>query len=553
MISDISHPSSVPPRPSDFGLRTSGFGHRTSAFDLRTSNFDLRTPLVGFRFSDFLRISDLGFRISTFGFRISVFGSLFLLVFVVGCKVGPDYHRPSPVGTNAMPANFSSATNAVAWKLARPSAHLPRGSWWEVFGDAELNRLEQASATNNQELVAAVARLAQARASVGVSRANLFPQIDATPSYTRQRSSYNQPQSGHAAGINPTYNTFTAALQVGWEPDLWGRVRRQVESARAQLAASADDLESLRLVLQAELAADYFALRDIQEEYLVLERTSETYKRSLELTQNRRQGGVVSDLDVDQAETQLRTIEAQLPELRLRQAQLLHAIATLCGRPATGFALARAAASGPLPAIPLELPAELLERRPDVAAAEQRMAGANARVGVSKAAFYPSVRINGLAGFQSIDASTWFDWPSRMWSVGPSLDLPLFTGGRNKAQLALSRAAYDETVANYRQTVLSAFQEVEDQLAAQQLVAEQLNAEIAAMAAAQRLLDVANNRYKSGLTTYLDVVTAQTTELTHERAVVQLRGQQLSAAVGLVKALGGGWAANASGTPKSGS
>jgi NodT family efflux transporter outer membrane factor (OMF) lipoprotein len=303
-------------------------------------------------------------------------------------------------------------------------------------------------------------------------------------------------------------------------------------------------MESAKLSIQAEVANDYFLLRDLQLEYHVVEETVETYRHSLELTTNRRRGGIATDLDVSQAETQLKTTEAELPSLRLRQKQVLHALATLCGQPATQFEVSsvRTNLEQP-PSIPLELPSELLERRPDVAAAEQRMASANAQVGVAKGAFYPRVLFTGIAGFQSISASSWFDWPSRFWSVGPTIELPLFTGGRNKAQLALAKATYEETVANYRQTVLGAFQEVEDQLAAQQLLDEQLKATTASLAAAQRTLDIANNRYKAGLVTYLEVAVAQNSELSLERTVVQLQGQKLVAAVGLVKALGGGWEA----------
>jgi multidrug efflux system outer membrane protein len=396
-----------------------------------------------------------------------------------------------------------------------------------------------------------VARFDEARASVNVARADLLPQVQLDPSYTRQRTSFYTPENGVPEGLTPTYNTFTALVQAGWEADVWGRVRRQVESARAQLAAGADDIQAVKLVVQAELAADYFTLRALEAQTDVIERSIEAYRRSLELTVNRRKGGIASDLDVSQAETQLRTAQAVLPELRLQRVRLPHAVAALCGRPATDFALTPPSAPGDatfgnppgaqVPAVPLALPSELLERRPDVAAAEQRMAGANARIGVAQGAFYPHFLLNGLGGFESLSASTWFQGPSGFWSVGPTVQLPLFTGGRNRAQLALSRAAYRETLAGYRQIVLSAFQEVEDQIAAQQLLAAQLQAQSAALQSARRTLEIANNRYKSGLVTYLEVATAQTAALALERTVVQLRGDKLVATVGLIKALGGGW------------
>jgi len=312
-------------------------------------------------------------------------------------------------------------------------------------------------------------------------------------------------------------------------------------SGRASLAASADDLESVRLLLQAEVASDYFSLRELDEERRVVADTIGTFKRSLELTQNRRKGGIVSDLDVSQAETQLRSTEAELPAIDLQRANVLHALAVLCGQPATGFQLAAGPLTNVIPKVPVSLPSELLERRPDVAAAERRMAAANAQVGVAVSAFYPQVSLAGTAGFQSVGIDTLFDWPSRMWSFGPSVTLPIFTGGQNRAQLALTKASFRETVANYRQAVLGAFQEVEDQLAAQHLLATQLEAQSAALAAARHTLEIADNRYKAGVVTYLEVATAQSAELQNERSFVQLEGQQLTAEVGLIKALGGGW------------
>ncbi len=467
-------------------------------------------------------------------------------VFLTSCKTGPDYHRPAPLGSTPVPSSYSTSvdTNSADWKTATPIAHVPRGAWWEIFGDGELSRLENLATTNNFDLAAALARFDQARAQINISRAQLFPQIDLVPSYNRQRTSFNQPENGRAANQARTYNTFYFPLQAGWELDLWGRVRRQVESARAQTTASADDLETTRLAVQAELATDYFTLRAVDQEYDVVVNTIRTYRHSLELTVNRRKGGVATDLDVSQAETQLKTAEADLPVLNLQRAKLLHAMASLCGQSANEFKWVRTNTetnNGPL--VPAGLPSELLERRPDVAAAEQRMAAANAQVGVAQAAFYPRVRFDGVAGFQSVNASTWFDWPSRLWSVGPTLDLPVFTGGRNRAQLAFSKAAYEETVATYRQTVVSAFQEVEDQLAAQQELRNQLIAEAAAMEAAQRTVNIANNRYKAGLVTYLEVATAQSAALALERTVTELRGQKLVATVGLIRAIGGGWQA----------
>ena len=331
-------------------------------------------------------------------------------------------------------------------------------------------------------------------------------------------------------------------LEATWELDLWGRVRRQVEGAQANLAASADDLEAAKLLVQAEVAIDYIMLRALEEQRNLLQRTRKTYQRSLELTQDRRAGGVATDYDVSLAETQLKTTEAQVPALTLQRANLMHALATLCGQAATDFSINEAKSGlSAAPAIPVGVPSELLEQRPDVAAAERRMAAANASVGVACAAFYPRLTLSGNGGFQASDPTKIFNWPSRLWSVGPTLNLPIFTGGRNTAALAAARASYDATVANYRHTVLGAFQEVEDQLAAQQLLTEQIAAETAALNAARRTLEISNTRYQGGVLTYLDVAIAQSSALAHEVTVVQLSASRVAARVSLIKALGAGW------------
>lgn len=468
-----------------------------------------------------------------------------------GCAVGPDYHRAAALPAQPLPEKFSdnNPTNASFWKVAQPSADLPRGEWWQLFGDSELNRLEDLAQTNNQNLVAAVAQFDQARALASAARSEFFPQITAggTPNgdITRQRTSANQPFGGQPAGVSHTYDTFTAPLYLGWELDLWGRVRRLSQAAQARSAASADDLQSARLDITAEVAADYFTVRTLDDEYSLVTNTIEAYRRSLELTQDRRRGGVVSDLDVAQAATQLHVAEAQLPDIKLRREQTRHALAVLCGQSPVDFWIAIGSPTpATVPSIPPSLPSELLEHRPDISAAERRMAAANADVGVAKAAFFPSLRIDGIAGLQSVSASSLFNASSRFWSVGPSIELPLFTGGYNRANLAAAHAAYNATVANYRQTVLSAFGEVEDELAAQNLLADESNAENEAVIAAEHALEISNNRYKAGLVTYLDVATAQTQALSQEQTAVELRDARLNATVNLVKALGGSWASN---------
>ena len=488
-----------------------------------------------------------------FPFGLRAFPLLALLL--AGCAVGPNYERPAALGTNALPPAFTGAatTNAGAWKPAQPSAHLPHGAWWEMFGDPELNRLEGLATTNNEQLAAAYANFQQARALVGVARSGYFPQLSADPSYNRQRISANQSAGAGSSSHGATFNTFSVPLDASWELDVWGRVRREVEGARARMTASADDIEASKLTIQAEVANDYFTLRALDAQDQLLEETAVDYHRSLELTQNRRKGGIATDLDVSQAETQLATTEAQIPAVQLQRANFLHALAVLCGQPAPAFEVtvnrgvlgadqkAFDAGSG----IPVAVPSELLERRPDIASAERLMAAANADVGLAHAAFYPTLMLNGFAGFASIDANTLFNWESRVWSVGPSLSLPIFTGGRNRAQLAASRAAYDAAIANYRQTVLSAFQDVEDQLAAQRLLAQQTEKERAALKSARRTVDISMTKYKGGVITYLDVVIAQSAALTIEQTVVQLDAQRLAASVSLIKALGAGWTTDA--------
>ncbi len=469
---------------------------------------------------------------------------------MAGCQVGPSYQRPPVQATGAAPAAFTDlvVTNhdTVVWKVATPAADQPRGEWWRLFQDVQLNSLEALAATNNQNLAAAAARLDQARDLAAAARAEYYPTLTAggTPGgeVSRQRTSAAAPVSGHEAGVTHTYNTFTAPLYLGWEPDLWGRLRNQSGAARARYAAAADDLASARLALAAETAADYFTLRALDNQRNLLADTIATYQRSLALVQNRRRGGVVTDLDVAQAATQLHSAEARLPVIELAREQLQNALALLCGQPPMNFAVAtNTFAPAAFPVVPASLPGELLEHRPDIAAAERRMAAANASVGVAKTAFFPTVRINGVAGFQSVDAATWFDWPNHFWSVGPSVTLPIFTGGLNRANLAAARDAYNEAVANYRQTVLTAFTQVQDALAAEHWLAEQWSAEQAALASSQKALVIANNRYHAGLVIYLDVAAAQNDALTHESTLVQLSGARFVATINLVKALGAGW------------
>ncbi len=454
---------------------------------------------------------------------------------IAGCTVGPDYKRPP----TPAPAAYTGATNG--WKIAQPQAGLPKGNWWDPFGDPELNRLEANAAQANQELKAAVAQFDQARALTDVARSGLFPHVGLSGSAVRARDSVNRPVNGRPAGATETYNSFSVPLDFSYEVDLWGRVRREVESAKASQRAAAADLESVRLLIQAEVAVDYFTVRTLDAELSLLRSNVVVFRRSVELTRNRRVGGIATDLDVAQAESVLKSTEAQIPVTALDRLRAQHALAVLTGQMASTFTLPERPLDLVPPKIPAGVPSELLERRPDIASAEDRMAAANANIGVAKAAYYPTIKLNGLAGLQSVDAGTFFDWPSRFWAVGPSLSLPLFEGGHLRANERQTQAFYDQTVANYRQTVLTAFAEVEDNLCAEDLLADATDAQTIALRAASRTLEIANNRYRSGLVTYLEVATAQATALSTEREVVRLQGQQLLSAVALAKSLGGGW------------
>ncbi|MDB6109444.1 MAG: efflux system, outer rane lipoprotein NodT family [Pedosphaera sp.] len=460
------------------------------------------------------------------------------MVLLAGCAVGPDYRRPE---ATVIPAAYAGATNG--WKVAEPQAHLPKGNWWEMFGEAELNRLEGEAGVANQQLKAAIASFEQARALVNVARAGFFPNLSLSPSATRQRDSANRSINGVSNGRAETFSDFIVPLDLSYELDIWGRVRRSVEAAKANEQADAADVETIRLAIQAEVASDYFTLRAFDAESALLTSSVKVFRKSFDLTRNRRAGGVATDLDVAQAETVLRTTEALLPDIALRRVRVEHALAVLTGQTASSFHVPEKPSTLQPSVIPPGIPSELLERRPDIAAAERRMASANASIGVAEAAFFPTIQFQGLAGFQSVDAGTLFDWPSRFWAVGPALTIPLFQGGRLRANLRGAEAAYDQVVARYRQSVLVAFAEVEDNLAAQLLLADEQTAEAAAMQAARKTLEIASNRYRAGLVTYLEVATAQNTALDLERTTVRLRGEQLVATVSLIKSLGGGWQA----------
>jgi outer membrane protein, multidrug efflux system len=452
-------------------------------------------------------------------------------------EVGPDYARPSASVPESYRANDA---DALAWKTGEPADSARRGDWWKLFDDDALSEIETRALTSNQDLRAAAARVEQARALAGIARSAGWPQLSAAPSLTRERTSATTDNVFPA----PLANTYRAPLLASWEIDLFGRVRRLSESARADAEASAATFEAVRLSLTAEIATTYFSYRATERELRLVRDTAALRRRALDLVSARQRSGTAGDFDVARAETELATAEAEAAAIANRRSVLQNALAVLAGEPVSTFAISAADANARpanLPATPAGLPAELLERRPDIAAAERTLAAANARIGVAKAAFFPAISLTGSAGFASGDVDRLFTSDSRIWSIGPSLYLPIFQGGRNRANLERSRAVYDESVAQFRQRVLVAFQEVQDALNATQFLAEQAAAQDRALTAARRAASLAQTRYDAGFVAYLEVIDSQRTVLAVERASAQLAGLRFNTSVALIKALGGGW------------
>jgi multidrug efflux system outer membrane protein len=428
--------------------------------------------------------------------------------------------------------------DVVVWKTGEPADLFARGEWWKLYADPALDGLETRALSANQDLRAAAARVEQARATAGVARSSYWPQVAANGSVTRERT------SGTTENVLPDSltTTYRAPLGASWEIDLFGRVRHLTASARAEAEASAALFESVRLTLTSDVAANYFSLRAADVELALLRDTVALRRRTLDLVAARQRLGTAAELDVARAESEVATAEADAAALANRRATLQNGIAVLVGTAAPDFSLSTptAAIASP-PKIPAGLPAALLERRPDVAAAERALAASNERIGVAKAAFFPAISLTGSAGFASGDLDRLFSAGSRLWSIGPSIYLPIFQGGRNRANLDRSRAAYDESVATFRQRVLVAFREVQDALSATRFLAEQTAAQDRALASARRAAALAQTRYDAGFVSQLEVIDAQRTSLAIERASVQLGAQRLNASVALIKALGGGW------------
>jgi NodT family efflux transporter outer membrane factor (OMF) lipoprotein len=476
-----------------------------------------------------------------------------VLIALSGCTVGPAYHRPDSV---AAPGAYRELTAAQfkdtdGWKVAVPQDASIRGKWWELFGDPQLNALEEQVSGANQTVAGALASFMQARALVKQAQSQYWPTLTVGASATRSRTPVAS-LAGVAgtAGAAGTGNEFSLPFDASWTPDLWGRVRNTVKGDIAAAQSSAADLDNAQLTAQAEVAVDYFELRSQDALIALLNATVKAYAESLELTRAQFETGIGTEEAVAQAQVQLQTTQAQATNLGIARAQYEHAIAVLVGQSASTFMVPVVASNVQPPAVPLGVPSQVLERRPDVAADERLMAQANAQIGVAEAAYFPTLTLSASAGFESSKASNWLTWPARFWSVGPSISETIFDGGLRSATVAQFRAAYDQSVATYRQTVLTAFQQVEDNLASLRILSQEIGQQDQAVASSQHYVNIATDRYKLGLDPYLDVITAQTSLLSNQQIDVNLRLQQLTASVQLIEALGGGW--DASQLPSSG-
>jgi NodT family efflux transporter outer membrane factor (OMF) lipoprotein len=450
---------------------------------------------------------------------------------VGGCKTAaPPLPQVAP-----LPSTFKENGD---WKAAKPADQAARGAWWAVFGDPQLDALESRIDASNETLKAQQARFVQARAALAAVSAGRYPLVTAAP----QISAGTQSGNRNNATAHQTTNDFVLPVDFSYELDVWGRVRQSVAAARATAQASAADVETVRLSLHAELALDYFELRGLDAEQALLDNTVSALQRALELTRNRFTGGIASQADVAQAETQLEATRAQAVDIGARRAALEHAIAVLVGQTPPSFHLAASPLTEPPPDIPPGLPSDLLERRPDIAAAERRVEAAAAQVGVANAAFFPRLMLTATAGFESRSLLSWLSGLSTFWSAGPAAAVTLFDAGRRRAISAEARAAYDESVAEYQETILSSLQDVEDSLAALRVLRQEADVQAAAVAAAERALTLATNRYRGGVATYLEVITAQSAALSNQRAALSVLSRRLTASVLLIKALGGGWA-----------
>jgi NodT family efflux transporter outer membrane factor (OMF) lipoprotein len=449
-----------------------------------------------------------------------------------GCAVGPKYHVP--------PAPVPPAYKEVGdWKPAQPNDQNLGGEWWTIFQDSQLDALELQINVSNQNLKAAAAQYQQARALLRYYRADYYPTVTADPSAARTRVSANSPINTVLRGA--TYNDFVLPFEVSYQADVWGRVRKTVESYREQAQASAADLATVNLSMHAELAFDYFQARSLDAEEQLLNTTVKEFEQALELNESRFKGGIASEVDVEQAKTILQTTRAEAVDVGVARAQYEHAVAILIGKPPAEFSLPPLPLTAPPPHVPISVPSELLERRPDIAAAERLVASANAQIGVAKTAYYPMINLGATGGFESSVITTLITGPSGLWSIGLSAVGTIFDVGRRRSLNDQARAAYDYQVATYRQNVLTGFQQVEDNLAAVRILEHEAQIQDEAVAAAQRSLNLSVIRYKGGVTNYLEVITAQNAALADEVTAVNILGRRMVSTVSLIQALGGGW------------
>lgn len=461
-----------------------------------------------------------------------------------GCKVGPNYHTPAA----ALAPSYKQTAQQIpppellggGWKQAQPGDEKLRSKWWEIYADPQLNALEERVALSNQSLKASLAQYTQALAAVRQYRASYFPTLGIIPSFTRTKLSANRPLRFNASSGN-TYNDLEAGGQASWEPDLWGEIRRTVQQARENVQVSAAELANADLSIRSELCMDYVEVRGLDTQKQILDEITGDYERYLSLTQTRFRGGVATESDVAQAQTQLDQVRTQTIDLGVARTQFENAIATLTGQPASTFTLPGNPLTLALPTVPVAVPSEMLERRPDVAAAERRAAAANEQIGIAVAAYYPRINLTGSGGFQASRPGILFQGPSAIWTLGGSASEILFDAGRRHAISDEARAAYDAQVANYRQTVLQSFQDVEDQLAALTILNQEAAAQQRTVADAERSVAISTQRYKGGVTTSLEVITAQAIALTNRRTAADIVTRQFAASVQLVKSLGGGW------------
>ncbi len=453
------------------------------------------------------------------------------------CTVGPNYVKPTVSAPNAF-------KEQSGWTEAKPQDEIPRGKWWELFGDAYLNNLAEQVEVSNQNIKSVEAQYRQARALVQEAQAAYYPTVTGGVSATRSKPASN---TGNTINYSPNINTaYRMSLGASWETDIWGKIKRTVEAGNAGLQASSADIEAAKLSAQAEVVQDYFLIRAADARKSLYDNSVKAYEKSLELTKNQYKAGIAARADVVTAETQLETVRAQAVDVGIQRAQLEHAIAMLIGKAPAEFTIEPAASGFTVlpPAIPIGVPSQLLERRPDIAAAERRAAQANAQIGVVESAYYPDLTLSATLGFQSTSFSRWLTYPSRFWTLGPALAETIFDGGLRKGQTAQAIAVYDEKVADYRQTVLTAFQEVEDNLVALKILEQEAQLQDAAVNSARESVALTTNQYKAGTVNYLNVVNVETIALNNERTALDIHSSRLIAAVTLIKALGGGWSLN---------